>query len=168
MDAPAGFSGELYWRVASLDAKDAVLASSKSSSFVIPSLLASPIVLSPADGEVIDAYRRSSFSFSWKAVSGAAQYSLSLYRLTGGAMTLVRELSTDKTSVDVKSLDFLAVDAYAWKLVAHGKAGDGALGSAGDGAAAGESAATTSYFKVAQSSQVGAPRLKVPGIIYVR
>ena len=172
MDAPAGFSGRLYWRVASLDAKDAILASSKSSSFVIPALLAAPIVISPADGEVIDAYRRSSFSFSWKAVSGAAQYGLSLYRLTGGAMTLIREWSTDKTNIDVKSLDFLAVDAYAWKLVAHGKAEAGAQGTGdaapGDGAAAGESAATTSYFKVAQSSQVGAPKLKGPGIIYVR
>jgi hypothetical protein len=83
-------------------------------------------------------------------------------------MTLVREWSTDKTSVDVKSLDFLAVDAYAWKLVALGKTGDGALDSATGGAAIGESPAMTSYFKITQSSQVGAPKLKVPGIIYVR
>jgi hypothetical protein len=158
IDRPEGFAGELYWRVSSLDAKDSPLATSASSSFALPALLASPVVVSPADGEVIDAYRRGSFSFAWKASSGAEKYRLSLYRLTGGAMTPVREWTTDKTSVDVKNFDFLAVDAYAWKLTA--------LGAAAGGAAS-ESPATISYFKITQSSQVSAPKLKAPEIIYV-
>jgi hypothetical protein len=155
LDLPAGLKGEIYWRVSSLGAKDSVLLSSPPSSFRIPELFAAPIPLEPADGQVIDAFRTGEFRFAWKALPGAAQYRVSLFRLTGGGMTPVREWSTDKTSIDVKKLDFLAVDAYAWQLVA--------LRSEGEA----QSPPATSYFKVTQSSQVSAPKLKVPEIIYV-
>lgn len=155
IDLPAGLKGEIHWRVSSLGAKDAVLLSSPPSSFRIPELFAAPVPLEPADGQVIDAFRTGEIRFAWKALPGAAQYRVSLFRLTGGGMTPVREWSTDKTSIDVKKLDFLAVDAYAWQLVA--------LRSEGEA----QSPPATSYFKVTQSAQVGAPKLKVPEIIYV-
>ena len=152
---PWGSRAKFYWRVSSAGAKGLALLASEPSFFRIPELIASPVALEPADGEVIDAYLRGRFPFAWKAVPGAAEYRVSLFRLTGGGMTLVREWSTDQTSIDVRKLDFLAVDAYAWKLVA--------LRSQGEA----QSPAATSYFKVTQSAQVGAPKLKVPEIIYV-
>jgi hypothetical protein len=155
IDLPAGLKGEIYWRVSSLGAKDSVLLSSEPSSFRIPELIPAPLALEPADGQVIDAFRSGAFRFAWKAVSGAVLYRVSLFRLTGGGMTLVREWSTDQTSIDVRKLDFLAIDAYAWKLVALRPEGEA------------QSPAATSYFKVTQSAQVSAPKLKVPEIIYV-
>jgi hypothetical protein len=159
IEAPERLSGKLFWRVASIDSKGSTLVASGKSSFLIPASIATPATISPADGEVIDAFRSGSFSFAWKPSEGATEYRLSLYRATGGTLTPLREWTTDKTSVGIKSLDFLAVDAYAWKLVA--------LGAPEGAGAERESPPATSYFKVVQSSQVGAPKLKIPEIIYV-
>jgi hypothetical protein len=159
---PEGISGRLAWRVSALDSKGSVALASETSSFSVSAALSPPKLLSPAEGEAIDAFRARSFSFAWRAAPGATEYRLSLYRTTGGAMTQIREWRTDETSIEVGSLDFLAVDAYAWKLVAIGKATGDAAG------AERESPPATGYFRVVQSSQVAAPQLKLPKVIYVR
>jgi FecR protein. len=154
---PEGSSGTLYWRVSSLSESGETLLASEAASLVLPLPLPSPVLREPADGEEIDINVRADLAFAWEPAPGATEYRLALYRLTGGGQILVREWSTDKTRLDVKRLDFLSSDSYAWKLTALRPEKDGP-GS--------RSPAATGYFKLFQSAPLKAPTLVIPERIF--
>jgi len=167
-------AGELYWRVSALGSKGGSGAVSETASFRLPALLPSPLAISPAEGETIDAFLRSGFAFAWRPSAGATEYRLVLLRATAGALIEVRDWTVQSSSVAVDDMSFLAPDAYAWRLTAVARRGEDVVG---------RSSTATRYFRIIQSTQVEAaegielssaggasllpPDFHPPGTIYV-
>jgi hypothetical protein len=155
---PADLSGSLYWRVTALGAGGASIAASPNARIVMPRSLPVPTAIGPKDGFAVDLYVQDRIAFSWKPVPGANEYGVSLYRTGAGAGEALKEWSAKGTVFELRSFDFLAPDAYAWKLVAFDRRGGTILG---------KSPVATQYFRIIQSSALATPELELIGDIFV-
>ncbi len=146
---PRDRSGAVFWKVELLNDSGAVAASSRPSSFFIPQLFQDPKPISPIDGELVDVYASDSIPFRWNPIPGADEYRVTLYRMNGAFKSPIQSWTTDKSSITLDKFTDLSAASFAWELSARSMSGDRIVG---------QSRAVLSYFHVAQSHALEAPK----------
>jgi hypothetical protein len=149
---PEEVSGDIAWKVSLLDGRQEPIAVSPVSSFYFPPLLGAPQVIFPADGEKLDINATERIAFRWKPVSGAEEYRVVLYRLTGGLKSTVQSWKTKDVKVVLDRFEGLAIDSYSWELRAAAAPARGYTGM---------SRGVDSYFQIVQSAPLPAPRITI-------
>ncbi len=146
---PMDRSGAFFWKVELLDDSGAVAASSRPSSFFIPRLFQDPKPVSPIDGELVDVNASDSIPFRWHPIPGADEYRITLYRINGTFKSPIHSWTTEKSFITLDKFAGLSTASFAWELSARSMSGDRIVG---------QSRAVLSYFHVAQSRALEAPK----------
>ena len=108
---------------------------------------------------MVDIVSTDAISFKWEAVPGADSYSFSLYRVTSGLKTFVREWQVRGNEFKLDDFSFLAPDSYSWEVAAL---------SFSEGEVKGKSETSENFFSLTQSKEIGATELLIESSIFVR
>ena len=135
------------------------MAESPAGVFRISETLSSPVITTPVNCSKFDAGATNFISISWKKVTGANNYTVSLKQIVGGEENLLLSETTAKNSLIIKNLSKLkpgkirvevkSVFLQKGELIA-------------------ESRSDTVVFEYKLSDMLSAPEIRTQGLIYVK
>jgi len=151
--------GKYYWRVFLLGSGETVLAESPAWDFGIPDDLTSPVILSPANGTVVDSASVSPINISWKKIAGANTYSVSLKHLIGGEEYLLFSEKTNRNLLTIRDFSKLKPGKIRVEVKSI---------NLQKGEIVAESKPESIIFEFKYSEMLSAPEIRTQGLIYVK
>ncbi len=110
--------GKYYWKVILLDNDESVLANSEGMHFTIEDILEKPVIISPANGWVVNMSDKNILSLNWNKVPGANLYRIILYQTRKGKEYKIADIEDNITSYKITDLYKLDESEYSLSLQA--------------------------------------------------
>ena len=139
---PESASGTLYWKVETLDDANRKVAATGAIAMNIEKKTATPDPEYPTQGTRIDINAMESFTFKWKALNDAKEYTIALYRMSGDMQAKIGEWKTNDAAFTLDKPEILSFGNFAWDLSADG------------------GGKTRSFFSIYQKNKLSAPNIR--------
>lgn len=151
--------GKYYWRVSIIDRSGSLTAKGLTSGFIIPETLKKPVAILPANMGVVNLDNSDSIKFQWAKVEGADSYEVEIFQRVAGVDRSLIVLNTDTNRVELRNFTIFDPGTIVW-VVRAAKSVKGKISATSE--------SERSYFVLKVSEEISAPKLDVPGTIYVR
>lgn len=148
---PPGVTGKLYWKAMLLDDTDSRVTETPVGSFRIEKIISPPIPEFPIRGENIDVNTLKNITLRWRQDAQPRQYTVHLYRMTGGLKSPIAEWTTTENTLVISDFSKLALDSFAWDIAAQETDPDGSTIT---------SQPVTSYFRIIQKTRLSVPKIR--------
>jgi len=139
---PEIVSGTVYFQIETLDAANRTVATTSAIAMSINKKTAAPVPEYPTQGTRIEINAMESFTFKWKALSDAREYTIGLYRMSGDMQTKIGEWKTTGVLFTLEKPEILSFGNFAWDLSADG------------------SDKIRSFFSIYQKNRLSAPKIR--------
>ncbi len=151
--------GDYYWRVMLLDENGAELIKSDSFRFTVKESLASPAVITPGSGSIVDMSDKDALLFRWREAKGANLYRVGVYQRRGAVNVNIFEKETAGTELSLGELEKLDVGNFYWTVQAFEVHGRGNIVR--------RSGEVKSEFRITLKKFADKPKVKAPKKFYV-
>jgi len=139
---PESISGDLYWKVETIDDADRKVATTDSLALKITKKQTAPVPEYPKQGTQIDINSIDAFTFKWEALPDAKEYKVTLYRMSGQIQEKLGEWKTTGTVFTLDKPEILSFGNFAWNISADG------------------SDEMRSFFSIYQKNKLSAPKIR--------
>jgi len=151
--------GKFYWRVSIIDKSGAYAAKGEPAVFFIPETLQKPAAITPSNMGIINLDNTDVIKFQWEKIAGADSYEVEIFQRVAGADKSLLVMNTDNTKIELKNFSIFNPGTIVW-IVRATKTVKGKISATSE--------SDRNYFVLKVSEEIQAPKMNVPGTIYVR
>lgn len=143
-------AGNYFWRVSAKDSAGKDIMQSSSGQFAVSDRIDSPIVLSPANNNEINAAKTKKITFLWRKVKTATEYEIEVFKYGQSSEKKVWSNTVKKETADLSDFTVLSEGKFYWQVKAVRKSGD---------VVAASSLPSKGFFAVTSGANIVAPKV---------